>query len=268
VKRLARQNSPVSLVITFRPGDVPPGSLLPRLAAGTTGLRIALGALDVAATAGLVSWMLAGEYPSAEFAAFMHEYTGGVPPAVEESVRLLAARADLTRRGGQWVRPPAGRRSRQGTFPSMITTGPDEALWFTLNQAGAIGRIGLDGKVMLHRLPSTDAAPVGITCGADDAVWFAEIAAGQIGRLGADGTIQEFPLPDRAAKPHAITTAPSGKCWFTEWGANRIGCVTPAGVITEYDLPTPSSEPHGIAVGPDGAVWTALEIGATARLAA
>jgi DNA-binding CsgD family transcriptional regulator len=103
----AGQPAPVSLVITFRPEDVPHGSLLPRLArlaAGTSGLRLALTPLTVAATAGLVSSMLTGERLSAEFAGFMHEHTGGVPLAVEESVRLMAARADLTRRGGQWVR--------------------------------------------------------------------------------------------------------------------------------------------------------------------
>jgi DNA-binding CsgD family transcriptional regulator len=96
-----------SLVITFRPEDVPPASLLPRLArlaVGASGLRLALGPLGVTDTAGLVSSMLGGEQLSEEFAGFMHEHTGGVPLAVEESVRLMAARADLVRRGGQWVR--------------------------------------------------------------------------------------------------------------------------------------------------------------------
>lgn len=101
----------------------------------------------------------------------------------------------------------------------MITSGPDEALWFTLNRAGAIGRIDLDGKVTLHRLPTADAAPVGITYGPDEAVWFAGIAARQIGRLGMDGTFQEFPLPDRGAKPHAIAMAPSGECWSPDGAA-------------------------------------------------
>ena len=30
-------------------------------------------------------------------------------------------------------------------MPSMITNGPDGALWFTLNQGNAIGRIETDG---------------------------------------------------------------------------------------------------------------------------
>ncbi len=98
---------PVSLVVTCRPEDVPGGSLLPRLArlaTGGTGRRLVISALSVAGTARMVSSMLTGEQLSAEFAAFMHDHTGGVPLAVEESVRLMAARADLTHRGGQWVR--------------------------------------------------------------------------------------------------------------------------------------------------------------------
>jgi DNA-binding CsgD family transcriptional regulator/tetratricopeptide (TPR) repeat protein len=102
-----RQPRQVSLVVTYRPEDLPAGSLLPRLArlaAGTSGLRLAPDALDVVATTRLVSSMLAGEQVSAGFAGFIHERTGGVPLAVEESVRLMADRADLARRGGQWVR--------------------------------------------------------------------------------------------------------------------------------------------------------------------
>jgi DNA-binding CsgD family transcriptional regulator len=98
---------PVSLVITCRPEDVPPGSLLPRLArlaAGPQGLRLTLPALDVAGTARMVSSMLAGEQVSDRFAGFVHEHTGGLPLAVEESVRLMAARTDLRRRSGRWMR--------------------------------------------------------------------------------------------------------------------------------------------------------------------
>jgi DNA-binding CsgD family transcriptional regulator/tetratricopeptide (TPR) repeat protein len=54
--------------------------------------------------------MLDGERVSSAFATFLHQRTGGVPLAVEESVRLLGDRADLVRvervgeAGGEWVR--------------------------------------------------------------------------------------------------------------------------------------------------------------------
>src|SRR5487761_1127918 len=96
-----------SMVITLRPEDVPAGSLLlrlSRLAAGGTGLRLALGPLDVAQTASLVSSMLAGEEVSDGFAAFLHERTEGLPLAVEEMVRLMGDRCDLAFRRGAWAR--------------------------------------------------------------------------------------------------------------------------------------------------------------------
>ena len=103
----SRQPAP-SLLVSFRSDDVPAGSSLlrlgSRLPAGTGRLRVTLGSLDVGQTGGLVSSMLQGESVSTEFAAFLHHRTEGVPLAVEEVVRLMHDRADLTRRSGEWVR--------------------------------------------------------------------------------------------------------------------------------------------------------------------
>lgn len=102
----------VNLAVTYRPEDLPARSLLPRLsrlAAGTSGLRLTLARLDAADTGALMSSMLAGEQVSAEFAAFVHDRTEGVPLAVEELVKLMADRADLVRRDGRWVRRKLAR---------------------------------------------------------------------------------------------------------------------------------------------------------------
>jgi DNA-binding CsgD family transcriptional regulator len=100
----------ISLLVTYRPEDVPADSLLrrlsSRLAAGTSCARIPLGPLDVSGTASLVSSMLDDEHVSGEFAAFLHKRADGVPLAVEESVRLLHDRAQLICHAGLW-----GRRS-------------------------------------------------------------------------------------------------------------------------------------------------------------
>jgi len=99
---------PVSLVVTCRPEDVPPGSVLrrlSRLAAGAGGRRLVLGPLDPAGTAALVASMLPGASVSEAFTGFLHERTEGVPLAVEESVRLLAERGDVFwHPGGGWAR--------------------------------------------------------------------------------------------------------------------------------------------------------------------
>jgi virginiamycin B lyase len=146
--------------------------------------------------------------------------------------------------------------------PYAITTGPDNALWFTMVHSGEIGRFAADGRLDRYQLDSASCGPAG-----DDALWFVEIGAGQIGRISTDGRVEEFALPDRACRPHAITADLASRvCWFTEWATGRIGSITPDGHIEEYDLPDPSSEPHGLTLGPDGALYVALEIGAIARL--
>jgi DNA-binding CsgD family transcriptional regulator len=105
---VVRQPHPLSLVVTYRVGDVPEDSLLWRLSSrppsGARWLRVQLEPLDVAETAAVVSSMLEGEHVSDEFAAFVHQRTDGVPLAIEESVRLMGERSDLTRRSGEWVR--------------------------------------------------------------------------------------------------------------------------------------------------------------------
>lgn len=104
----SRQPPPMSLVVTWRPEDVPAESLLRRLSrlAVGRGLQISLGPLDVLAVAELTSSMLAGEQVSEQLAGFLHHHTEGVPLAVEELVRLMADRADLIRPRGHWVRLP------------------------------------------------------------------------------------------------------------------------------------------------------------------
>ena len=153
-----------------------------------------------------------------------------------------------------------------GGMVSMVAC-EGESVWFTLNQADAIGYIrGGNSAVTVVRLPTHGAAPVGITVATDGAAWFTEIGAGQIGRVDRDGTVTEFPLPDRSGKPHAIAADPTGGCWFTLWGSNQVGFIDADGRIELTGLPTPASEPHGLAVAADGGVWVALETGYLAEL--
>jgi DNA-binding CsgD family transcriptional regulator/tetratricopeptide (TPR) repeat protein len=101
-----QQPQPVSLVLTYRPDDVPEGSQLLRLTSRATRARLALAPLDVAETASVVSSMLDDEPLSDAFARFVHEHTDGVPLAIEETVRLMRERADVTFRNGRWARKP------------------------------------------------------------------------------------------------------------------------------------------------------------------
>ncbi|HEY1919847.1 MAG TPA: AAA family ATPase [Streptosporangiaceae bacterium] len=98
----------VSLLVTSRPEEIPSGSPLARLSAhppaGMTCARVTLRPLQVADTASLISSMLGGEQVSEKFAAFLQKRSGGLPLAVEESVRLLCDSGQLIHHAGQWER--------------------------------------------------------------------------------------------------------------------------------------------------------------------
>ena len=148
------------------------------------------------------------------------------------------------------------------SYPAMITTGPDGALWFTLNAAGAVGRLDVRGALELRETPTPRSGPVGIAA-THDAVWFTEILAGQLGRIPMDDTIQELPLGEDT-KPHAVIAAPADGVFVSLWGAGEIAHVSFDGEVAT--LPA-GPEPHGLAIGPDEALWVALEDGAVVRVA-
>ena len=178
----ARRPAGPSLALTYRPEDVPVDSLLRRLtsapAAGAERLRLSLRGLDVADTGRLLSSMLAGESPSAEFTRFMHSRTDGVPLAIEESVRLLRDRKDLTRRDGEWVRrhldridvPPTirdsvvGRLARLGNAAravleaaAVLTDATDEATLAAVSDLSAgLVRAGLGDALAAGMLQRTE----------------------------------------------------------------------------------------------------------------
>ncbi|MGW7685449.1 helix-turn-helix transcriptional regulator [Kribbella sp. NPDC054772] len=108
-----RPAASLSLVITCRTPDVPRLRIVPGA------VRVRLDGLSVGETATLVSSMLAEPPVSKAFAGFLRTRTDGVPLALEETVRLLHARADLTRRDGAWVR----RQLDQITVPARIRDG-------------------------------------------------------------------------------------------------------------------------------------------------
>jgi predicted ATPase len=88
----ARLSPSISIVVTWRPEDIPEWSLLSRLArlaTGATGASLTLGPLDKAATTELISSMLGGQEVPGEAADFVHRRTDGVPLMAEELVRLV-----------------------------------------------------------------------------------------------------------------------------------------------------------------------------------
>ncbi|MFF4835254.1 AAA family ATPase [Streptomyces sp. NPDC001315] len=98
----------MSIVLTYRPDDVPFGSLLRRLTsrrpAGMTLARVELSPLDVRHTGELVRSILGADEVSEQFAVLLHQRTDGVPLAMEEMVRSMRERGDIVHRDGAWAR--------------------------------------------------------------------------------------------------------------------------------------------------------------------
>lgn len=132
-----------------------------------------------------------------------------------------------------------------------ITSGPDNALWFT-NVDGTIGRIATDGTITGFDGPGID-EPYAITTGSDGALWFVNTGNDSIGRITTAGVVSNYTDPG-VHVPIGITTGLDGNVWFTNAGGDSIGRITPAGVITTFTS-TGISLPHGITTAPNGDLW-------------
>lgn len=152
----------------------------------------------------------------------------------------LPAAAAPCKRAGQEPAVPA-------RFPDAIVRGPDNALWFTEQVAGRIGRITPGGDIREYSLPTPRSGPSGIVLGPDGALWFAEQYADRIGRLDPRaGSVREYVLPARGFRPDRIAAGPdgalwftadaNGTIWFTEQDADAVASITPGGIIHEYPL--------------------------------
>ena len=78
---------------------------------------------------------------------------------------------------------PAGRPAPASSPLGAITTGADDALWFTDIDGNAIGRVTPAGAVTEYPLPTPHASPVAITRALDGTLWFTEPAIWRIGHL-------------------------------------------------------------------------------------
>jgi streptogramin lyase len=142
-----------------------------------------------------------------------------------------------------------------GAWPGWIVAGPQNALWFTEEFTGNIGRITMDGKIT--EFPTNGQEVEGITEGPDGNLWFTEPGANAIGRMTPQGLVTVFPIPGSPnASPRGITPGPDGNVWYTEFYDGYIGRVTPLGVIKRFALPDSyNSFPWDIRAGPHGYMY-------------
>jgi DNA-binding CsgD family transcriptional regulator len=181
-----------SVVLTYRPQEVPADSPLRRLTSRSSGgmrqVRLTLEPLSPEQTRQLVAAMFDTDQVSERFAAFLHEHTDGIPLAVEEIVLLLRDRHDVVRRGGAWARRVLDELHVPPTVRDSVLE--------------RIGRLDPDARAVLNAA-AVLAAPAGealltTVAGLDERAGLAGVAAAL-----ATGLLQETG-PDRLVFRHAL----------------------------------------------------------------
>lgn len=98
----------LSLIVTFRSEDLddrsPLRAFMANIASAKRSTRLYLDPLDRETVRDFIAAILGSEEVSPQFAAHMHERTGGLPFAIEEVLRLLHDRRDVARKDGRWMR--------------------------------------------------------------------------------------------------------------------------------------------------------------------
>ncbi len=134
--------------------------------------------------------------------------------------------------------------------PYLITSGPDNAIWFAESGTSKIGRLDLKtGVITEFATPTPNTQSSGIAAGADGNLWFTENTAAKIGRITPQGAITEFACPTANATPNGIMPGPDGRIWFIEANVGKLAAISPDGRFEEMTLTglSPGTKPLSLA---------------------
>ena len=159
-----------------------------------------------------------------------------------------------------------------GSEPTNIISLGAGQVWFTMQNANAIGKmvIGGNGQATFTKydVPTANSKPYDL---AYDGVyiWFTERMGNKIGRLNpANGAITEYPIPTSNSEPMGIAVAPNGHVWFAEKVASKMARFKPdTGTFDEYSYTTAGAMQEDVATISNDSVWfTAPGLKAVIRL--
>jgi virginiamycin B lyase len=146
-----------------------------------------------------------------------------------------------------------------GSHPHDIAPAPDGAVWYTAQNAGALGRLDPVTGETRHISLGVGSAPHGVIVGPDGAAWVTDSGLNAILRVDP-GTeaVQRFALPAGSGNANLNTAAFDANkvLWFT--GQSGIyGSLDPStGSMQVFNAPR-GRGPYGITSTPDGAVYYA-----------
>ena len=101
---------------------------------------------------------------------------------------------------------------QDGDFPSFLTFGAHDSLWFTENGGNVIAQVDPVGNITQYAIEAgNNNDPQDIISVPDGSLWFTGLA--EIGKISPDGTIQvwhEISIDSAVGLPDALTTGRDG----------------------------------------------------------
>jgi virginiamycin B lyase len=146
---------------------------------------------------------------------------------------------------------------RRTDIPTVVATGRDGAVWFTIDFADAIGVLR---NRRMERIPkgAENLEPLGLAVDDEGNVWYTDAPSRAISRMSPTGTIASFVVPIPIAKLGRLALGPDGSVWFTDMTRLAIDRLK-NGQFTAYLAKSIGATPFGVSVGADGTVWGTLQ---------
>ena len=144
-----------------------------------------------------------------------------------------------------------------GARPHDVAPAPDGRVWYTAQNAGALGVLTPSTGRARHIRLGAGSRPHGVIVGPDGAPWVTDQGLNAIVRVDPrSDAVKVYRVTQANVGPHTATFDGDGNLWFTG-SAGYYGKLVPStGRITTYPAPR-GSGPYGIDATPDGTVWFA-----------
>lgn len=152
------------------------------------------------------------------------------------------------------------------SVPSILAIDAEDNVWFTMGGGGLanidlpalnmVGKLTLDGDIMVYSLPTKASAPDGLAIGPDGAVYVTQYLGGRIARIDPKRrSIEEYIVPTASPQLTGLAVDANGNLWFNENKGNKVGRLSPSGVISEYQIPSANSRPTGMVIDHQANIW-------------
>src|SRR3984957_1276800 len=147
---------------------------------------------------------------------------------------------------------------QEGDFPSFLTFGAHDNLWFTENGGDVIARVGPAGNITQYTIQAgNNNDPQDIISVPGGSIWFTGLAEiGTISPAGAMKVWREISVDSSVGLPDALAVGRDGEVWYSDDGGHI--CHINSADNVECYATHPSTKDiwmRGIAMGSDGALW-------------